>query len=62
MGFTLRRIDKSGNEAIIEEIHEDYHNGRCIFLSSSGDLETLIEELSYLVVDFADHLIIVYPG
>ena len=61
MGFTLRRIDKSGNDSIIEGIHEDYHNGDCVFLFPLTDLEALTEDLKYLVADFIDHLILIYP-
>jgi hypothetical protein len=61
-GFRLKRIDKAGNESIIEAIHEDYHNGKCIFMVPSGEHETLSEDLNYLVVDFADHLVLIYPG
>jgi hypothetical protein len=61
MGFTIRRVDKTNNESSIESIHEDYHNGDCTFLSPMANLETLSEDLKYLVIDFSDHLILIYP-
>ena len=61
MGFTFKRIDKAGNESLIEEIHEDYHNGLCILLDSSSNAESFSENLNYMVIDFLDHLVLVYP-
>jgi hypothetical protein len=61
MGFTFRRIEKAGNESLIEEIHQDYHNGLCILLEPSGAPEVLGADLSYMVIDFHDHLVLVYP-
>ena len=61
MGFTFKRIDKVGNESLIEEIHEDYHNGLCILLEPSSKTESFGENLNYMVIDFLDHLVLVYP-
>jgi len=61
MSFTFKRIDKAENESLIEEIHEDYHNGLCILLEPSGKSESFHEGLNYLVIDFCDHLVLVYP-
>jgi len=61
MGFTIRQIDKAGNDSVIEEINQDHHNGDCTFLRNLDDHEMLNDNLKYLVVDFNDHLVLIYP-
>jgi hypothetical protein len=60
MGFTIKRIDKAGNEALIEEINEDYHHGLCLVLEASSSEELCAENLNYVVIDFLDHLVIIH--
>jgi len=61
MGFVIKRIDKTNNDSVVDRIHEDYHNGDCIFLLPISELETIGDDLKYLVVDFRDHLILICP-
>ena len=61
MGFVIKRIDKTDNDSVVDRIHEDYHNGECIFLLPVSELETVGDNLKYLVVDFKDRLVLVYP-
>ena len=62
MRFASRRIDKNGNESVIEEINEDYHNGECIILQPLNELDEIKENLKYFVIDFTDFLILIYPS
>ncbi len=61
MGFAISRIDKAENDSIIEGINEDYHNGDCIILNPTNKLEDINADLKYLVVDFNEYLILIYP-
>ena len=62
MGFSIKRIDKIGNDSTIGNIHEDYHNGECAILFPAAELEELESGLKYLVIDFRDYLVLIYPG
>ncbi len=62
MGFGLRRVDKNGNESVIEEINVDYHNGECIILQPLNELDEIKDNLKYFVIDFTDFLILIYPS
>ena len=62
MGFASRRINKNGNESVIEEINEDYHNGECIILQPLSELDEIKDNLKYFVIDFTDFLILIYPS
>jgi RNA-binding protein YhbY len=62
MRFASRRVGKNGNESIIEEINEDYHNGECIILKPLSELDEITDNLKYFVIDFTDFLILIYPG
>ena len=62
MGFSIKQIDKIGNDSVIENIHEDYHNGECAILFPAAELEEIGAGLRYLVIDFSDFLILIYPG
>jgi hypothetical protein len=61
MGFLIRKVDKTNGDSIVDRIHEDYHNGDCIILAPLSELETIGDDLKYLVVDSNDHLILIYP-
>ena len=61
MGFIIKRIDKTDNDSVVDRIHEDYHNGECIFLLPVSELETIGDDLKYLVVDYNEYLILIYP-
>ena len=61
MRFKIKRIDKINNEDVVDRIHEDYHNGDCIILVPLSEMEAIDDYLKYLVVDFKDHLILIYP-
>ena len=61
MGFKIRRINKSYNYSVVDRIHEDYHNGECVILVPLSQLETIGDDLKYLVVDFMDYLVLIYP-
>jgi hypothetical protein len=61
MGFEIRRIDKINNDSVVDRIHEDYHNGDCVILNPLSELETIGDDLKYLVVDFNDYLVLIYP-
>lgn len=61
MGFAINRIDKLENDSIIEGINEDYHNGDCIILNPINTSEDINADLKYLVVDFNEYLILIYP-
>jgi len=60
MGFASRRVDKNGNESVIEEINEDYHNGECIILQPLDKLDDINCNLKYLAIDFTDFFILIY--
>ena len=62
MGFASRRVDKIGNESVIEEINEDYHNGECIILQPLDKFDEIKDNLKYFVIDFPDFLILIYPS
>jgi len=61
MGFIIKRIDKTDNDSVVDCIHEDYHNGECILLLPVSELETIGDDLKYLVIDYKKHLILIYP-
>ena len=61
MGLSIKKVDKIGNDSIIEEIREDYHNGECEFLPSALYQEQIRTDLRYLVVDNDDHMLLIYP-
>ena len=61
MGFGLKRVDKNGNESVIEEINEDYHNGECIILQPLSELGEITDNLKYFAIDFTECLILIYP-
>jgi hypothetical protein len=61
MGFTISRIEKVNSDLTIEEINEDYHNGDCAILKPINKLEEIKDNLKYLVVDFGENLILIYP-
>ncbi len=61
MRFKIKRIDKINNDSVVDRIHEDYHNGDCAILIPLSELDTIGDDLKYLVVDSKDHLILVYP-
>ena len=44
MGFSIKRIDKIGNDSVIENIHEDYHNGECAILFPAAEIEQIESE------------------
>jgi len=60
MGFASRRVDKNGNESVIEEINEDYHNGECIILQPLNELDEINCNFKYLAIDFTDFFILIY--
>ena len=62
MGFRIRRISKEGNEAMLENINSDYHNGECLFVEPFSELEKITSGIMYLVVDYSDHVVLIYPG
>jgi hypothetical protein len=62
MAFVSKRIDKIGHDSIIEEINEDYHNGECIILQPLNELDEIKENINYIVVDYNDFLIQIYPS
>ena len=62
MGFGLKQVDKNGNESVIEEINQDYHNGECIILQPLNELDGIKDDFKYFVVDFPDCLILIYPS
>ena len=45
----------------MEIINSDYHNGDCIFVQPASDLETVTAHIKYLVAEFPDYLLIIYP-
>ena len=59
MGFLLKQIDKK-NESILDLINSDYHNGDCIIVQLSHELETIPERLKYIVADFPGYLLLIY--
>jgi hypothetical protein len=61
MGFLIRKVDKINNDSVVDRIHEDYHNGDCIILAPLSKMETIGDDLKYLVVDFNEYLILIYP-
>jgi len=61
MGFVIKRIDKTDNDSVVDRIHEDYHNGECVILVPLSELETIGDDLKYLVVDYKEYLILVCP-
>lgn len=61
MGFKIKRIDKINNDSVVDRIHEDYHNGDCAILVPLSELETIGDDLKYLVVDFKDYLVLICP-
>jgi len=61
MGFKIRRINKINNDSVVDQIHEDSHNGECVILVPLSQLETIGDDLKYLVVDFKDYLVLIYP-
>ena len=61
MVFASRRVDKNGNESVIEEINEDYHNGECIILQPTNEFDEINDNFKYFVIDFTDFLILIYP-
>ena len=62
MGFGLKRVDKIGNESVIEEINQDYHNGECIILQPLNEFDEIDVDFKYFVIDFVDCLILIYPS
>ena len=62
MGFLIKRIDKIGNDSVIENIHEDYHNGECVTLLPAAELEEIGADLKYVVIDFNDFFILIHPA
>ena len=61
MGFKLQRVNRDGNESALEIINSDYHNGNCIFIQPSSELEAITADLKYLVAEFSDYSLIIYP-
>ena len=61
MGFKIRRVDKINNDSVVDQIHEDYHNGECVILVPLSQLEMIGDDIKYLVVDFKDYLVLIYP-
>jgi len=61
MGFVIKKVDKINNGSVVDRIHEDYHNGDCAILVPLSELETIGDDLKYLVVDFNNYLILIYP-
>ena len=61
MGFIIRKVDKINNDSVVDHIHEDYHNGDCVILVPVSESETIGDNLKYLVVDFKEYLILIYP-
>jgi len=61
MGFKIKRIEKINNDSVVDRIHEDYHNGDCVILVPLSQFETVGDDLKYLVVDFKDYLVLIYP-
>ena len=62
MGFSIKKVDKLGNDSVIEQIRDDYHNGDCEFLLPASYTDELRDDLRYLVVDHGDYMILVYPN
>ena len=61
MEFVIKRIDKTDNDPVVDRIHEDYHNGECVILVPLSELETIDDDLKYLVIDYDEYLLLIYP-
>ncbi len=60
MRFKIRRIDKRDAESIFDLINSDYHNGDCMIIKLSHELESLPESPKYIAIDLPEHMLLFY--